>query len=85
MTRAFIMAAIVGPILIAINHSDALLRGDVSLARLSRMLLTVLVPYTVSTVSSVAAIRERRNRSPAESQKDQEALDGRSAYRGPAP
>ena len=57
------MAAIVGPILIAINHSDAILRGDISLARFGRMLLTVLVPYTVSTVSSVAAIREQRKAS----------------------
>jgi hypothetical protein len=54
------MAAIVGPILIAINHGDAILRGDMSLPRFGRMLLTILVPYTVSTISSVAAIREQR-------------------------
>lgn len=57
--RALTMAAIVAPILIVINHSDAILRGDVSTARLMRMALTFLVPYSVSTVSSVAAIRER--------------------------
>jgi hypothetical protein len=53
----------VGPILIAINHGDAIVRGDVSLPRFGRMLLTILVPYTVSTVSSVAAIREQRRTS----------------------
>lgn len=57
------MAAIVGPILIAINHSDAILRGDISLPRFGRMLLTIFVPYAVSTVSSVAAFREQRRAS----------------------
>ncbi len=66
--RALSMAVVVGPILIAINHSDAILRGDISLARLGRMLLTFVVPYTVSTISSVAAIRERRNGALAEQQ-----------------
>lgn len=58
--RALTMATIVAPILIVINHSDAIMRGDISSARLLRMALTFLVPYTVSTVSSVAAIRERQ-------------------------
>jgi hypothetical protein len=57
--RASKIALVVGCILIAINHSDAILKGDVSPARLFRMLLTVFVPYIVSTVSSVAAMRER--------------------------
>lgn len=59
MRRALIMASIVAPILIIINHSDAILRGDITAARFVRMALTFLVPYMVSTVSSVAAIRER--------------------------
>ena len=58
-TRALKCAVIVGCILIAINHSDAILRGDLSTARILRMALTVLVPYVVSTVSSVGAMRER--------------------------
>jgi hypothetical protein len=57
--RALKYAVIVGCILIAINHSDALLTGSVSGARLFRMALTVVVPYVVSTLSSVAALRER--------------------------
>jgi hypothetical protein len=62
--RALKSAAVVGCLLIAINHSDALLKGDVSLARLFQMLLTTIVPYTVSTVSSVAVIREREPQTP---------------------
>jgi hypothetical protein len=55
--RALRTAVWVGSILIAINHGDALLRGDVDGARLFRICLTVLVPYGVSTTSSVAALR----------------------------
>ncbi len=50
-------AVVVGAVLIAINHGDALLRGDVDPARWIKMGLTVLVPYTVSTLSSVGALR----------------------------
>jgi hypothetical protein len=46
-------------VLIAINHGDAILRGDVDRDRLLRIALTVAVPYIVSTSSSVGAIRER--------------------------
>ena len=56
--RALKYAIIVGAILITINHGDAILRGDLPLARCLRMGLTVLVPYVVSTLSSVGAIRE---------------------------
>ncbi len=55
--RACLYFLIVGTILIAINHGDALLRGEVDRARLFKMLLTPLVPYVVSTLSSVSAIR----------------------------
>jgi hypothetical protein len=58
MRRATKYAIGVGALLIAINHSDAILRGDVSIARLLRMALTVTVPYAVSTASSVGALRE---------------------------
>jgi hypothetical protein len=50
----------VGAILIAINHGDALIRGQVSAGRLFQMGLTVLVPYMVSTLSSVEALRSKR-------------------------
>jgi hypothetical protein len=50
----------VGPILIAINHADALARGEIDCLRAVKMGLTVLVPYAVSTLSSVQALRQGR-------------------------
>ena len=60
--RALGVAAVVGSVLIVINHGDAILRGDLSLGRLLRMALTVLVPYCVSTYSSVGARRDLQRR-----------------------
>jgi len=48
----------VGLLLITINHGDAILRGDVTLGRVLRMMLTAMVPYCVSTASSVGALRD---------------------------
>ena len=59
LRRALKVAVLVGAILIVINHGDALLAGDVDGARLAKMSLTFLVPYLVSTTSSVAALRDR--------------------------
>lgn len=59
MRRALLYAAVVGAILIAINHGDALLAGRLERGRALRMALTVLVPYVVSTLSSVGALRQR--------------------------
>ena len=56
--RALIFAVVVGSVLVAINHGDALLRGEVSGGRWLRIGLTVLVPYVVSTLSSVLALRD---------------------------
>jgi len=53
--RACKFALVVGAVLIGINHGDAILRGDVDGRRLLKMALTVLVPYVVSTLSSVGA------------------------------
>jgi hypothetical protein len=55
--RALKYALIVGTLLILINHGDAILRGEVTIDRLLRMGLTTLVPYAVSTLSSVEALR----------------------------
>jgi hypothetical protein len=55
--RALVYFAVVGSVLIAINHGDALLRGEIDRVRLFKMLLTPAVPYVVSTLSSVSAIR----------------------------
>ena len=55
--RSLRYAFVVGAILIAINHGSAILHGDLDTGRLVRMGLTVLVPYIVSTLSSVEAMR----------------------------
>ncbi len=51
-------AVVVGAILIAINHGAAIRDGDVAMDRLIQMGLTALVPYLVSTFSSVGAMRQ---------------------------
>jgi hypothetical protein len=55
--RALKYALVVGAVLIAINHGDAILHGEVTTDRWLRMGLTVVVPYVVSTLSSVEALR----------------------------
>lgn len=60
--RALSTAIVVGTILIVINHGEAILRGQIDLDRLSKMMLTVCVPYLVSTFSSVSAIRQMQSR-----------------------
>jgi hypothetical protein len=59
--RACKFALVVGAVLIAINHGDALLAGDVAPRRWLQMGLTVLVPYVVSTLSSVGALLSLRD------------------------
>jgi len=56
--RALMYAVVVGAVLIGINHGDALLRSEIDGSRLTKMGLTMLVPYLVSTLSSVGARRE---------------------------
>ncbi len=57
VVRALKTAALVGAVLVAINHGDALLTGSIAAEQLAKMVLTVLVPYCVSTYSSVRAIQ----------------------------
>ena len=58
MGRACRVAVVVGGALVAINHGDPVLDGDISLGRGLRILLTAIVPYCVSAYSSVTALRE---------------------------
>ena len=71
--RGLRYAMVVGSVLISINHGDAILRGDVDGSRLRRIALTVVVPYLVSTFSSVGAIRELRGSKDASAPEDQDA------------
>lgn len=56
--RALKFAVVVGAVLITINHGDAIVQGDLNGVRLLKMGLTVMVPYIVSTLSSVGAMIE---------------------------
>jgi hypothetical protein len=60
--RALKFAFVVGIILITINHGHAIVHGQVTSGRVWQMGLTVLVPYVVSTLSSVGATREMARR-----------------------
>ena len=51
---------VVGSILIIINHGNAMAAGTVDSTRVIQMILTVLVPYCVSTASSVGAVIDHR-------------------------
>lgn len=51
-------AIVVGAVLILINHGEAILAGEVGTNRVVKMGLTVMVPYVVSTLSSVGAMRK---------------------------
>jgi hypothetical protein len=64
--RATVVALIVGTILVAINHGDAIARGELGIGRLLRIALTMAVPYCVSTYSSVSALRAAARNSPEE-------------------
>ena len=63
--RASLYGVVVGAVLIAINHGDALWRGDVDAVRAVKLLLTPMVPYVVSTLSSVSAIRAQIGANPS--------------------
>jgi hypothetical protein len=55
--RAVSCMLVVGTVLIAINHGDAIRHGQITAGRLVQIGLTLLVPYCVSTFSSVSAMR----------------------------
>lgn len=69
--RALKTALLVGVLLIAINHGDALLAGKVSTGRFFKMLLTFAVPYAVSTYASVAALMDQNQAEKADLPEDQ--------------
>ena len=58
--RALKMTFIVGCVLGLINHGDALLAGTMTGAAWMKIVLTFAVPYCVSTISSVQALRGQK-------------------------
>jgi hypothetical protein len=57
--RSLMLAVIVGAILIAINHGTCILSGQFGTTCLWQSVLTLVVPYCVSTVSFVMAHFDR--------------------------
>lgn len=57
--RAGRVAIFVGIILGLLNHGDAIVSGSLTGLQIAKICLTFAVPYSVSTYSSVLAIRER--------------------------
>ena len=56
------MSLIVGSVLALINHSDVIFEGTLTRVNVYQIILTFLVPYSVSTYSSVKTIqRHDRN------------------------
>ena len=53
--RAIMMTVVVGSLLIGINHAPAIVHHHLTRLRLAQICLTIIVPYMVSTISSVAA------------------------------
>jgi len=65
--RALYMAIIVGTILVAINHGVCIFSGHFGFTCFWQSALTYLVPYSVSTISSVLAMETKRNSNPSNS------------------
>ena len=62
LRRATISCILVGVLLTAVNHGPQLARGELDAGLAAQVGLTMLVPFVVSVVSSVAAIRDRDSR-----------------------
>lgn len=60
--RAFRVSLVVGIVLAAINHGDRIAQGNLDAGAFLKILLTFCVPYSVSTYSSVLAVREFMNK-----------------------
>ena len=57
--RAIKIAGVVGTLLMIINHGDRLIAGAMEPIHWLKVILTYLVPYFVSTYSSLATYREQ--------------------------
>jgi hypothetical protein len=57
LRRAIYVALVVGTILAAINQGDVLLMGAITPVVVAKIVLTYLVPYSVSTFSALSANR----------------------------
>jgi len=62
--RSLAYAAVVGSILIAINHADVIRHGHLTTTTWLKMAMTAAVPYCVSTLSSIQALRQKADVNP---------------------
>lgn len=53
--RSLRVAAVVGTLLVAINHGDRMVHGELDFGAYLKMGLTYLVPYGVATYAAVSA------------------------------
>ncbi|WP_420413473.1 nitrate/nitrite transporter NrtS [Roseibium sp.] len=60
LKRAAVIAAIVGTLLACINHGDRMLLGTLDTAGVLKIVLTYFVPFSVSLVSSVLAVKDQQ-------------------------
>jgi hypothetical protein len=56
--RALRTAVIVGSILTAINHGEEIISCTLTRYAIGQICLTIMVPYIVSTTSSVATLKQ---------------------------
>ena len=61
LLRALKMASIVGIVLAIINHGDHIFFGTMTFTNWIKVIVTFCVPFCVSTISSVLAIRREQN------------------------
>ncbi len=59
--RGLKVGAIVGTILVAINHGDLILSGQLDASAVWKIPLTYLVPYCVATYGGCEAILQHQN------------------------
>lgn len=59
LRRAIRVMAVVGTILMTINYGDIIIAGELESQHIFKIALTYLVPFMVSTYSSVAARLDR--------------------------
>jgi len=57
--NAIRVSLLVGTILVAINHGDAIMNNELSLERVLKMALNYLVPYLVASYSAVKALQQQ--------------------------
>jgi len=57
--RAMRVSVLVGSILVLINHADSIYNGSLKPTNLLQILATYIVPYLVSTYSSVSALKDQ--------------------------